>query len=160
LQPPPKPVKPNPVVVKPPSGPSPLDSLRRDSIPEFEMLTAGNIPGLVAVLGNSRFMHYGVVCLCYSPDGSRVASGCGSTVVIWNPTTGRLEQILKWGHVSDECLCFSPDGKTLAGGSFGTVTVWDMVTYKKTHSLETHLSYVHGLSFSPDSKRIAIANGS
>jgi WD40 repeat protein len=70
----------------------------------------------------------------FSPDGSILAAtGTGeelTSVVLWDPKTGKKIRTLKGGHCRGICaLAFSADGKRLAsGGRDGWVTVWDPQT--------------------------------
>ena len=70
---------------------------------------------------------YGV---CYTPDGTRLASASADkTVRIWDATTGQHLLTIK-GHTSGVYgLNFSPDGKHLASASLDkTVKLWDAST--------------------------------
>jgi WD40 repeat protein len=58
--------------------------------------------------------------IAFSPDGKRLATGCGDThVIVWDLTGARPKQELKLsGHKNRPfCLAFSPTGRTLASGS-------------------------------------------
>jgi hypothetical protein len=60
--------------------------------------------------------------VCFSPDGTRLASGGGvdRTVRVWDTATGKEVLVLS-GHTSPvNGVCFSPDGKRLATSGGGT----------------------------------------
>jgi WD40 repeat protein len=91
----------------------------------------------------------GVTSVCFSPDGTRIASaGWDSTVKVWNVEKVQEILALKGGGLS---VCFSPDGKRIASAS-GGVTVWDAQTGKEVLSLK---GGGNSVCFSPDGKRIA-----
>lgn len=97
----------------------------------------------------------------FSPDGRKIASISGSSVVIFDdsPTFQSLN-----GH-SDSVLslAFSPDGKKIATGSRDKITViWDLFSSEPIMSLKKEkkpdLGYVRSVAFSPDGKKLATAN--
>jgi WD40 repeat protein len=107
-----------------------------------------------------------IACVCFSPDGNRLASAStDETVRLWGVRTGREERILK-GHTGlIWSVCFSPDGKRLASASEdGTVRLWDADTGQETRVLKghtilidskEHIVPVHSVCFRPDGKRLA-----
>ena len=66
-------------------------------------------------------------CLAYSGDGSHLAGGCGSDVVIWNAETGAAVATFK-GHSQEVAsLAFAGKGGILATGSSDqTLRLWDV----------------------------------
>jgi WD40 repeat protein len=117
----------------------------------------------------------GVICLAYSPDGTRLAAGGGDqTVRVWDVVTGRLLHTLEGHRSFVRGVAFSPDGKRLysvsshkfamAGvgeppkedPSYGLVKVWDAVTGRELHSWRT--TPVEHVAVHPDGRRLAVAS--
>ena len=66
-----------------------------------------------------------VTSVCWSPDGSCLASAsCDNTVRVWDASTGEELHVLE-GHSYYVTVHWSPDGSCLASGSWdSTVRVW------------------------------------
>ncbi len=72
----------------------------------------------------------GVVCVAFSPDGRRLATGSdGGSVEVWDLDTGK-EALSFDGHtneVSSSGAFSHPDGRRVAAASWdNTVKVWDL----------------------------------
>jgi hypothetical protein len=130
---------------------------------------------------------YSLVRVAFSPHGTRLATGSGNTVRIWDAATGKQrlhlthgEPILafssdKTAQVSDAtagqqqlrltrsqpvlAVAFSPDGTRLATGSGdNTVRIWDATSGQ--HQLQVaHDEPVCAVAFSPDGTRLAAGSG-
>jgi WD40 repeat protein len=105
--------------------------------------------------------------LCFSPDGSRLASVGGSQQVsvdrgnlrMWDPATATLIY-----SISDpeelESICFEPRGQTLITGTFrGTIQRRDARTGKVSQAWTGHNGPVYAIAVSPDAERIITGGG-
>ncbi len=68
-----------------------------------------------------------VLCVTFSPDGRRLASGgWDGEVKVWDASTGQENLTLKEHTTYVTALAFSRDGRRLASASrHGTVKIWD-----------------------------------
>jgi WD40 repeat protein len=105
--------------------------------------------------------HSGTVySVCYSPDGSRLASAFWDTTVkVWDARSGALLATLG-GHTNVvTAVCYSPDGSRLASASDdGTVKVWDARSGAELVTLRGHTHrWVVAVCYSPDGTHLASA---
>ncbi len=101
--------------------------------------------------------------LALAPDGKTIAAKGkdGTTLCLWDATTGKALHQLK-GHDKELlCLTFSPDSKRLlSGGNDRTARVWDVESGKQLHRFyrpEPHCHYNVFGAWSPDGKTLALA---
>jgi WD40 repeat protein/tetratricopeptide (TPR) repeat protein len=95
--------------------------------------------------------------LDWSPDGSRIATGEGGMVRIWDAATGKAFLALR-GHAGSFIwsVAWSPDGKRLASGGWDQIVkVWDASRGRELLSLAGHTADVFTVDWSPDGTRLA-----
>jgi tetratricopeptide (TPR) repeat protein len=88
--------------------------------------------------------------VCWSPDGTRLATASQDTTArVWDAAGGRELLTLK-GHTGVvNSVSWSPDGKRLATGSFdGTAKVWEAAGGRVLFTLKGHTGEVGSVSWS------------
>lgn len=92
--------------------------------------------------------------LAVSPDGSTVAIGCGSEVVLSDATGHTLHRLP--GHSGTvTAIVFDPTGKFFASGSTDkTIRVWDATTRESVTVLTGHTDTIETLTFDPAGTRL------
>jgi WD40 repeat protein/serine/threonine protein kinase/tetratricopeptide (TPR) repeat protein len=122
----------------------------------WDAVTGGELFSLPSRTGD-------VLCLCFSPDGRRLAGGfTDRTIRVWDARTGQ-ELFTCQGHNDSVLdLCFSPDGRHLAsaGGRWdnnlgaGEVRVWDAGSGRPVFSLRPSGWTAQAVCYSPDGARL------
>lgn len=124
----------------------------REATAARDTFTGKNPVRATAQLGHDGSIEF----LCWSPDGTRLATGGGDpTVFIWDTATGKLIARLV-GHLKAVLSAgWSPDGKTLVTGSLdATVCLWNPETGVRRGIFQGHSRPVGQLEWSPAGGRI------
>ncbi|EGN95156.1 hypothetical protein SERLA73DRAFT_95850, partial [Serpula lacrymans var. lacrymans S7.3] len=103
-----------------------------------------------------------VTSIAFSPNESRLVSGCNDTYVrIWESTSGQLLVGPLQGHKGYvHSVAFSPDGTKIASGSSDrTIRIWNVSGELVAGPLEGHHSGVHSVAFSPNGLQLASGSG-
>ena len=108
-----------------------------------------------------------VPSLCWSPDGSRLAScSLDYTIRLWDAQSGTCTRMLltegTYAHTMEAPLiaAWSPDGRCLASASeLGTIRLWDTASGACTHTLKDLKGYNRSVAWSPNGRYLASRGG-
>ena len=148
------------------------------TLPDENNITIWDVNNKKLLLTLKGHLHI-IICVSYSPDGSRIVSASlDKNIIIWDAING--EKLLKLENLSSHIMSvsYSPDGMRIVSGSFdGTIIIWDAI--KKSFwnpskrllfgtpnngvlllKLEGHYDTVTSVSYSPDGSRIVSGSGS
>ena len=98
------------------------------------LLASGNLSGTICIWDtgtgqlqtNWKTTTPGIVSAVeFSPDGRILATSAGSTIALWDVSTGRLVRDLG-GHTPANALAFHPTAPRLYSAGFGVIKEWDL----------------------------------
>jgi WD40 repeat protein len=140
--------------------------------PDSQTLVSGSQDGTIrcwdAITGQARWVAPArsdivaptVLCLCFSPDGKRIAAAINHdpALRLWDAMTG--QELSGMGGLSELIVSvdFSPDGITLAtGDSGGSLTLWDLESCRARTAWRAHDGWIRSVAFSSDGRTLASA---
>ena len=97
----------------------------------------------------------GSTCAAFSPDDRVLATCTGTTVKIWDTSTGANLRTLPGELGEYERVAFTPDGKTLITAG-RAVEFWDTSTWKKRKTSDA--TTFNSIAVSGDGKQVAVSN--
>lgn len=94
--------------------------------------------------------------IAFSPDGTKLVTGVGSRVLVYDAADGNLLHSLKAHKDAVYCVSYSRDGKKFAsGGADRTIIIWSS---KAEGVLKyTHNESIQALAYNPTSAHLASA---
>lgn len=135
----------------------PASALETEIAVDAEASPGGAAPEIVAGAADSDAVqlpsllsgHYGSVSsLCFSPDGSLLASGgYDERILLWNIGDASVTQQLN--HEDRvTAVAFSPDGEMVAsGGSDGNIKLWAVDSGELLKTMSGHTTRIHSIAF-------------
>jgi WD40 repeat protein len=145
----------------------------------MQSIDADKIDGVSELIGLFKLPRIPIMCLSFSPDGKRIATGSflprpkvtlsdplhpkpdrdsPGLVRIWDVASGKMESSFQDQKGVVLSLAFSPDGLRIASSSINpdnSFVVWDVKTSQVVKRVLGHKSQLHRLRFSPDGQIIA-----
>jgi uncharacterized protein with WD repeat len=109
----------------------------------------------------ARVTSTAVLCVVWSPDGRRLATGSqDASARVWDAITGGALLTLSAQGASVSSVTWSPDGKSLATGrGNGTVQVWNAETGKEIGVPFGDHKAIYSVAWSPEGKQLATGSG-
>jgi WD40 repeat protein len=95
--------------------------------------------------------------LAFSPDGTLLAVGGDTAVVLWDVAERKQRRRLPQRKAA--AIAFAPDGKTLACAGEIEISLWDVATGRQLHPRPGHDDNIASITVSPDGKILASADG-
>ena len=98
-----------------------------------------------------------VTSIAFSPDSTKIASGAGHDVKLWDVSTGKNVATFQGQKGAVKSIAFSPDGTKLAVGAAEGVKLLNILNGKHIDLLGAMWNL--SVAFSPDGKMLATASG-
>ncbi len=96
-----------------------------------------------------------VTSLVFSPDGTKLAVGGGSTLQLWDAATNTMQTTIETEVNDIASVAFSPDGTSLIyGGADSSVWTWNLGSDNRA-LLQGHTGIVSALAYTSDGQVIA-----
>jgi len=107
--------------------------------------------------------HRGITSVAWSPDGTRLASGCGSQgqgdsgeLWVWEVQSGERVRALAGHPGVVSAVTWGPSGESvISGGSDGILCWWEVHSGECVQVRQAHQGTIQSLKVSPDGRKLA-----
>ena len=125
------------------------------TLPDENNITIWDVNNKKLLLTLKGHLHI-IICVSYSPDGSRIVSASlDKNIIIWDAING--EKLLKLENLSSHIMSvsYSPDGMRIVSLSYDNkLTIRDANNGNRLLKFKGHTSYINVVTYSPDGSRI------
>ena len=107
--------------------------------------------------GPGRLLSNDARGIAFSPDGKRLAIGCGDGAIrVWDTASGREKAQWRGHRLAATAVAWTTDGgRVVTGAKDGTIRIWEAIAGSELLALQVHDGPVTSVALSPDGTQVA-----